>query len=326
VPQSLPPLTALRAFEAAARLLSFTKAARELHVTPAAVSHQVRGLERYLGVSLFRRGARRLVLTEQGHLAAEQFRAGFERLSRGVRLLRSGGGSDTVILSTTTAFATRWLVPRLGRFTRRCPGLDLRLRAGSQPVDFDREEVDAAVRIGRGAVDGVLAIPMFGEFVAPVASPAFIRQRGIRRPADLARVPLLHDESMRRVGRPQGWTEWFRLARVAGVDSAAGMQFDDGHVVLQAAAAGCGAALGRLAYAIDDLRERRLKIPFAPVIDMDLKYYLLIPEGRATEPAIAALRAWIEQEAALFAPRLQAVVEAGRLLATTKKSQGGKRT
>ncbi len=326
MPQSLPPLTALRAFEAAARLLSFTKAARELHVTPAAVSHQVRGLERYLGVALFRRDARRLVLTGQGQLAAEQFRAGFDRLSRGVRLLRSGGSSDTVTLSTTTAFATRWLVPRLGRFARRCAGIDLRLRAGSQPVDFDQEEVDAAVRIGRGAVDGTLAIPMFGEFVAPVASPAFMRQRGIRRPADLARVPLLHDESLRRVGRPQGWDEWFRLARVTGVDSNAGMQFDDGHVVLQAAADGRGAALGRLAYAIDDLHERRLRIPFAPVMDMDLKYYLLIPQGRATEPAIAALRTWIEQEAALFAPRLQAVVQAGRRLATVKKSTGGKRS
>jgi DNA-binding transcriptional LysR family regulator len=104
------------------------------------------------------------------------------------------------------------------------------------------------------------------------------------------------------------------------------MQFDDGHVVLQAAAAGRGAALGRLAYAIDDLHERRLRIPFAPVIDMDLKYYLLIPQGRAKEPAIAALRAWVEQEAALFAPRLQAVVEAGRLLGTVKKPPGGKRT
>lgn len=325
MPQSLPPLTALRAFEVAARLQSFTKAARELHVTPAAVSHQIRGLESYLGVTLFRRTARRLVLTEQGQLAAEHFSAGFDRLLRGVRLLRAGEGGGSITLSTTTAFATRWLVPRLGRFTRRCPGLELRLKAGSQPVDFDREDVDVAVRIGRGAVDGVMAIPMFGEFVAPVASPAFIRQRGIRRPADLARVPLLHDDSMRRVGRPPGWEEWFRMAKVTGVDASPGMQFDDGHVVLQAAAAGRGAALGRLAYAIDDLDERRLKIPFAPVIDMDLKYYLLIPQSRAAEPAIAALRAWFEQEAALFTPRLQALVDASRRLPAARKTQGGRR-
>ena len=104
------------------------------------------------------------------------------------------------------------------------------------------------------------------------------------------------------------------------------MQFDDGHVVLQAAADGRGMALGRLAYAIDDLRERRLKIPFAPVLDMDLKYYLLIPEGRGAEPAIAALRAWVEQEAALFAPRLRALVDAVRLMPAARKTQGGRRT
>ncbi len=307
MPRSLPPLTALRAFEAAARLLSFTKAARELHVTPAAVSHQIRGLEKYLGVSLFHRTARRLVLTDQGHLAAEYFREGFDRLARGVDLLRAQDGGGVLSLSTTSAFATRWLVPRLGRFVRRCPGLDLRLKAGNQSIDFDQDEVDAAVRIGRGGLDGVRAIALFGESIAPVASPAFIRQHRIRRLADLARVPLLHDDSMRRAGRPAGWSEWFRAAGVRGIDTQPGMHFDDGHLALQAAAAGRGVALGRLAYAIDDLEAKRLKRPFEPVLELDLKYYLLIPESRLTEPAIAAFRGWLEQEAALFAPRLRAL-------------------
>ena len=312
MPRSLPPLTALRAFEAAARLLSFTKAARELHVTPAAVSHQIRGLEKYLGVSLFHRTARRLVLTDQGHLAAEYFREGFDRLARGVDLLRAHDGGGVLSLSTTSAFATRWLVPRLGRFVRRCPGLDLRLKAGNQPIDFDHDEVDAAVRIGRGGLDGVRAIALFGESIAPVASPAFIRQHRIRRLADLARVPLLHDDSKRRAGRPAGWSEWFRAAGVRGVDTQPGMHFDDGHLALQAAAAGRGVALGRLAYAIDDLEAKRLKRPFEPVLELDLKYYLLIPELRMTEPAIAAFRGWLEQEAALFVPRLRALAGAKR--------------
>ena len=307
MPRSLPPLTALRAFEAAARLLSFTKAARELHVTPAAVSHQIRGLEKYLGVSLFHRTTRRLVLTDQGQRAAEHFREGFDRLARGVDLLRAQDGGGTLSISTTSAFATRWLVPRLGRFARRCPGLDLRLKAGNQPVDFDQDEVDAAVRIGRGGLDGVRAIALFGESIAPVASPAFIRQHRIRRLADLARVPLLHDDSMRRAGRPAGWSEWFRAAGVRGIDTQPGMHFDDGHLALQAAAAGRGVALGRLVYAIDDLEAKRLKRPFEPVLELDLKYYLLIPESRLTEPAIAAFRGWLEQEAALFAPRLRAL-------------------
>jgi len=321
----LPPLTALRAFEAAARLLSFTRAARELHVTPAAVSHQIRGLEKYLGVTLFRRTARRLVLTEQGQIAAEQFREAFDRLARGVELLRAESGQGSLTVSTTTAFATRWLVPRLGRFLRRFPGIDLRFRTGSQPVDFDHDEVDLAVRIGRGGFAGATAVPLFGESVAPLASPGFIRQNGIRRVADLARVPLLHDESMRRVGRPRGWSEWFRAAGVADAEADGGMHFDDGHLVLQAAAAGRGFALGRLAYAVDDLESKRLRAPFGPVLEMELKYYLLVPEARAHEATISAFRSWLEQEAVLFAPKLKAVAEAVKSPAPAGSTSGGRR-
>lgn len=310
MPRSLPPLTALRAFEAAARLSSFTRAARELHVTPAAVSHQIRGLERYLGVTLFHRTNRRAVLTEQGHLAAEHLREGFERLARGVGLLRAERGGGSLTMSVTPAFATRWLVPRLGRLARRCPEVELRLKASTQPVDFDNDEVDLAVRVGRGGVSGALAIPLFGESVAPLASPAFIRQHGIRRGTDLARVPLLHDDSLRRAGRLHGWTEWCRVAKLRGVDADRGMHFDDGHLVLQAAAAGRGVALGRLAYALDDLEARRLRMPFGPILKTQASYYLLLPEGRAHEPAISALRAWFERESAAFSPLLAALTDA----------------
>jgi LysR family glycine cleavage system transcriptional activator len=310
VPRSLPPLTALRAFEAAARLSSFTRAARELHVTPAAVSHQIRGLEKFLGVTLFRRTTRRLELTDQGRTAAELFREGFEKLARGVRQLRADETGASLTLSVTTAFASRWLVPRLGRFARRCPGIDLKIRAGTQPVDFDHDDIDMAVRIGRGGVAGATAIPLFGESVVPLASPAFIRHHGLRRPADLARVPLLHDDSMRRVGRPTRWSEWLAAAKVRNVDTGHGMHIDDGHLVLQAAAGGAGVALGRLVYALDDLDARRLRMPFGPVLDLGVQYYLFVPEARATEPAIAAVRAWIVQEAESFVPRLREFIRA----------------
>ena len=310
MPRSLPPLTALRAFEAAARLSSFTRAARELHVTPAAVSHQIRGLEKFLGVTLFRRTTRRLELTEQGRVAAELFREGFEKLARGVSQLRSEETGASLTLSVTTAFASRWLLPRLGRFARRCPGIDLKIRAGTQPVDFDHDDVDMAVRIGRGGVAGAAAIPLFGESVVPLASPAFIRHHGLRRPPDLGRVPLLHDDSMRRVGRPTRWSEWLAAAKVRNVDTGHGMHIDDGHLVLQAAAGGSGVALGRLVYALDDLDARRLRMPFGPVLDLDVQYHLFVPEGRATEPAIAAVRAWIVQEAESFVPRLREFIRA----------------
>jgi LysR family glycine cleavage system transcriptional activator len=179
-------------------------------------------------------------------------------------------------------------------------------------VDFDHDEVDVAIRIGRGGFAGALAIPLFGESVAPLASPGFLRQHGIRRAGDLARAPLLHDESMRRVGRPPGWAEWLRAAGVRGVDAGPGMHFDDGHLVLQAAAAGRGVALGRLAYALDDLDSKRLRMPFGPVLQMELQYYLLVPEARVNEPAIAGFRAWLAQEALSFAPKLREVAREKR--------------
>lgn len=305
--RSLPPLTALRAFEAAARLSSFTRAARELHVTPAAISHQIRGLERYLGVTLFHRTTRKLALTEQGQRAFEYFREGFDRLARGVNQLRARDGAGTLTLSVTSAFATRWLLPRLGRFLRRNPGLDLRVRAGAQPVDFDHEDVDVAIRLGRGGMTGAIALPLFPESVAPLASPAFIRQQRLRRTTDLARVALLHDDSMRRAGRATGWSDWLAATRTPNVDTDRGLSFDDGHLALQAAALGRGVALGRLAYALDDIAARRLRMPFGPVLNLDLRYYLLLPETRAAEAPLVAFRDWCQHEAAQFTPRLEAL-------------------
>lgn len=325
MPQSLPPLTALRAFEAAARHSSFSRAARELHVTPAAVSHQIRGLEKYLGLTLFHRKGRRLVLTEQGQAAAEQFREGFERLSLGVALLRGDDDRGTVSVSVTTAFVSRWLLPRLGRFLRRFPGIDLRLRSGSQPVDFDQDDVDLAIRIGRGGVGGAGAIALFAERVVPVVKPAFMRHHRIRRPADLARVPLLHDDSMRSVGRRSGWSEWMGRAGLRDVDTSTGLHFDDGHTVLQAAAAGHGVALGRLGYSVEDLESKRLRVPFGPVLDMGVQYYLLYPEARRATPAVASFRAWLEQEAVLFTTRLQSMAAGGGLPPTVAGKGGPRR-
>ena len=254
MPKSLPPLTSLRTFEAAARLGGFARAARELHVTPAAVSHQIRGLEEYLGVTLFHRTTRRLVLTEQATAAAESLREAFDRIGQGVDLLRSSGQAGSLAVSASPAFATRWLVGRLPRFQKRHPRIQLRIQASPVPVDFDQEDVDVDVRIGRGGFEGVRAIKLFHEWIAPVAAPALLRLHPLRRPADVARAPLLHDDSMRRAGRPLGWQDWFATGRACErADAHHGTHFDDGHLALQAAADGGGVALGRLVYAVDDL-------------------------------------------------------------------------
>jgi LysR family glycine cleavage system transcriptional activator len=305
---TLPPLTALRAFEAAARLRSFTRAARELHVTPAAISHQIRGLEKHLGVRLFKRRGRRLELTEQGEVAAAHFREGFERLGRGVSALRSREREGVLIVGTTAAFATRWLVPRLAGLARRFPGIELRVKTSSAALDFDSDDLDLAIRFGRGVMDRVAADRLFGEYVTPLATAALLSEHRVRKPADLAQLPLIHDDSMRRAGRPPGWDEWCRAVGVEAFDTSRGVHFDDGHLALQAAAQGQGVALGRLAYAVDDIDSGLLSRPFAQAIELDLHYHLLIPVVRRSEPTIAAFREWLLAEARLFNRTLLAFV------------------
>src|SRR5688572_6784406 len=222
--RSLPPLSSLRAFEAAGRLLSFSKAAAELHVTPAAISHQIKGLEGYLGVQLFRRSTRRLFLTEQGQLALTYFREGFDRLAKGVDALRSRGERGVLTVSTAPSFAAKWLVPRLGGFAQHYPKVDLRLAANTALVDFDRDNVDAAIRFGRGVYDRLATYKLFGESLTPMLSPKLMgRRKSMKNPADLARLPLLHDDSVRMTGRQPGWAEWFKLAGVADADTSHGI-------------------------------------------------------------------------------------------------------
>jgi LysR family glycine cleavage system transcriptional activator len=304
----------LRTFEAAARLGSFTRAARELHVTPAAVSHQIRGLEEYLGITLFRRTTRRLVLTDQARAAAESLREAFERIGQSVELMRPSGQGGMLSVSATPAFATRWLVGRLAKFQKQHSRVQLHIKASPAPVDFDQDGVDVAIRIGRGSFEGVIATRLFNEWVAPVASPAFLRQHPVRRPADIARLVLLHDGSMRRAGRSQGWQEWFRAAGVTQADTRLGTHFDDGHLALQAAAAGAGVALGRLVYAVDDLASKRLRIASAPVLKMEIAYYLLVPEQRANIPAVAAFSTWMEAEAAAFRRSFEKLLGGGLII------------
>lgn len=305
MPRSLPPLNALRVFEAAARLGSFARAARELHVTPAAVSHQIRGLESYLGVRLFRRTTRKLVLTEQASAAVASLREAFERIGEGVEMLRAGEHSGLLSLGVTPAFATRWLVGRLPRFERDHPRIRLRVVASQGPVDFEQDDVDIAIRLGRGGFDGVRATELFPEWIAPVAAPSLLRKLRIKRPADLFKAPLVHDDSLRRAGRAIGWQEWLKAAKVRATVRPAATQFDDGHLALQAAACGGGIVLGRLAYAAADLADKKLRIVARPALRLELSYQLLVPEARASLPAVVAFHEWVSEEAAEFRDEIE---------------------
>lgn len=305
MPKGLPPLSALRAFEAAGRLGSFTRAAEELHVTTAAISHQVRGLEDWLGVMLFRRTTRRLFLTEDGQLALAHFREGFERLARGVEVLRDRDRRRILTVSTTPSFAAKWLVPRLDRFARLNPDIDMRLAATTALTRFDRDQVDLALRFGGGRYEGAKSQRLFGEFVTPMASPRVWAKLGRKpRPSDLARATILHDDSVLMTGKQPGWREWLRKAGAAGIDLDRGMHFDDGHLVLQAAVEGRGVALGRVALAAPELDAGSLVAPFRESLALSAAYWLVVPEGREERPAITAFASWIAAEARAFARRL----------------------
>ena len=322
MPKSPPPLSALRTFEAAARLGSFARAAAELHVTPAAISHQIRGLEQFLGIQLFRRAGRKLVLTEDAAAAAAGLRDGFQQIADSVRHLRGERRGGSLTINATPAFATRWLVPRLRKFQKAHPHVELRVLASPNPIDFEVEDVDVAIRLGRGGFDGVDAVELFPEYVAPVGSAAFLRQHRLRRPSDVLKVPLLHDESMRRAGRAYGWSDWLREASQVGKAKLPGTHYDDAHLALQAATGGAGLALGRLVFAYDDLASKRLKIALDPIRKMEVRYYMLAPTTRVALPTVAAFRDWLRVEALVFRRQLEITTERGAAVARRPAGSG----
>jgi len=298
-------LNALRAFEASARHQSFSGAAAELHVTPAAVGQLVRGLEESLGVLLFMRhasGRHRLAATEAAVRALPEIRAGFERLNAGLQRLREGaaaGGALTVTVSP--AFAAKWLLPRFERFQATCPDTDVRLETHLHPVDFVAQRVDIGVRYGTGAWPGLVADKLMDEEVFPVCSPALLQQGAppLAQPSDLRRATLIHDLSMEGHAGFPTWDTWLRAAGATGVETARGLHINNSAAVLQAAAEGRGVALARSVMAAGDLAAGRIVRLFPQVRPAPgLAYYVVYrPEGAAS-PRLRAFRDWLVREAA----------------------------
>ena len=289
----LPPLNALRAFEAAARHMSFTRAAAELNVTQAAVSHQVKTLEERLGLNLFRRHNRNLFLTDEGQAYFPAVRDALDALSAATENLRSLDTGGVLTVSVLPSFAARWLVPRLGRFRARHPEFDVRLDPSHALSDFARDGVDLAVRMGGGNYPGLHSVRLMDEVVFPVCSPDLLDgPHPLRRPQDLCHHVLLHDED-----RAQ-WRVWLTLNRIEGVDPERGPIFIDSSNLVEAAARGQGVALGRRALVSDDLATGRLVRPFAISQPYQSAYYIVCPEGQAARPKIKAFRQWLLDEAA----------------------------
>jgi len=289
----LPPLNALRAFEAAARHLSFTRAAAELSVTQAAISHQVKALEERLGVKLFRRLSRGLVLTEAGQRFLPPVREAFDMLAAATERVVADDRAGTVTITVLPSFAAKWLVPRLLHFRAQHPDIEVRIIADDQLVDFSRDDVDLGIRYGRGDWDGLEIERLATEDVFPVCSPRLLEGvHPLRAPDDLRHHTLLHED---RLGFD--WQTWLMAAGVEGVDVARGLEFSHASMALQAAIDAQGVALGRTPLVDDDLRDGRLVKPFDISLANDWAYYVVGPPGAWVRPKVAAVRDWLLAEA-----------------------------
>lgn len=288
----LPPLNALRAFEAAARHLSFTRAASELNVTPAAISHQVKGLEDWFGAKLFQRRNREILMTEAGQLLLPGVRDGMDQLETAVQRITVQGDDTELRITCMPSFASKWLVPRLGSFRTRHPEIDVLLSTSEGIVDLEVEPFDLGIRSGRGNYPGLTVHRLFDDAVFPVCSPALLEgPTALRCPDDLKNHTLLHDDY------PVGWQEWLTAAGVEGADPRRGPMFDNSAMLLQAAAEGLGVALARHVLAYADIVAGRLVAPFPITLTSDMAYYLVHLPRTADRPMIRAFREWLFEEA-----------------------------
>jgi len=283
----LPSLNGLRAFEAAARHLSFTRAAAELNVTQTAISHQIRRLEEQLGLRLFLRRNRALQLTREAQSYLPAVRAAFEDLRQATDRLRRPEREGLLTVSTMASLAAKWLLPRIAAFQDINPGIEVRISASTHLVDFRREEVDMAVRYGRGHWPGLRADWLMAEDIFPVCSPALRDgEKALRRPEDLAHHTLLHATLSR-----EDWQLWLTAAGLpTALARKRGLNFDQNFMAIQAAIDGLGVALGRTPYVEADIAAGRLVVPFDVVLPAEAGFYVVAPEETAATDKIARLR------------------------------------
>jgi LysR family glycine cleavage system transcriptional activator len=306
----LPPLNALRVFEAAARHLSFKEAAAELHITQAAVSHQVKSLEEYLGVKLFRRSARGVQLTDAARACLPKLREGFDALAAAVETIRERGEEAELVITAPPVFTARWLMPRLAEFSKREPKIELHVFASSKMVDagaldstalvgdLDLRMESSAVQIhlGAGNYPGHRADRLFGVAIVAVASPEL--EPGLKAPEDLENHTLLHDEAMEIVAGGNAWRKWLETAGVADrVDADRGPHFSSNILSLEAASQKLGVALALRPLVNADIASGRLAAPFDIEVKPGSAYYLVCPEVIADRPAVAAFRKWLLEQA-----------------------------
>lgn len=299
----LPALNALRAFEAAARLLSFKEAAKELAVTPGAVSQQIRALETDLDIKLFTRAVRAVTLTEAGRRLQPALTAAFLQISAAVNEIRPRAQSSLHV-NTSGPIIGKWLLPRLHRFSERYPDLSVNLQSMPGFSAFGGADgPDVTIRFTRSIGDGLFAQKLGEEHVIPLASPDLIERLHLREPADLVRAPLIHDTSLELFGPIADWPTWFEIAGLNASGAKRGMRFDrhTADHAIDAAVNGAGVVLGRRFLAREDMLAGRLVSPFGPVLRLHVSYFVVCREGDEKRPEVAAFINWMREEAAAMA-------------------------
>ncbi|HZT26793.1 MAG TPA: transcriptional regulator GcvA [Pseudolabrys sp.] len=299
---SVLPLSALRAFEAAARHSSLTSAARELHVTASALSHQIRGLEELLGVKLFERRVRAIALTAAGKQLYPGLQTGFAQIREAIDSFAAAGQPDVLVVSTSPGLTSKWLAPRLYRFGAAHPDIDVRISSSLNNANFTTDRVDLAVRnmSVSPAADRLLDIEKLYEVsFVPVCSRALLDKYGpVKTARDLARLPLIHDETLKARVAVADWSDWFKAAGVADVDLRRGLRFNSSDHALDAAGEGAGVLLAHDLLAYDDLRTGRLVVPVKLSIAPGRAFHLVRLKARRPTAAMTAFAAWLRKEIA----------------------------
>lgn len=296
----LPPISALCAIEAVARLGSVTKAAAEIGLTQSAVSHNIRLVEETLGVTLFRRDASGTEVLARGETLAGAIQEGLTRIADAIAAIRRNDAGPSLTISVLPGFAVKWLFPRLVRFDEANPNIELSITTTANLVDFDTAEATVALRYGTGEYPGLHVERLFGEEMFPVCSPAYaaVEARLLRGPADLEQHVLLHDEIWPLKPTVPGWRTWLDLAGHPDVKAEHGRHYSQSNISLQAAIAGLGVALGRSPLVLDDLAEGRLVRPFGPAMSTGYAYYFVCPRQALAIEKIKVFRQWLLEEAA----------------------------
>lgn len=297
----LPGLGAFSTFEAAARHQSFTRAAEELNVTPAAVSYLVRELEAQLKVKLFQRTKRAVRLTRAGEILNTSVANALDGIGRAVDRVQSMDGHPVLKVTATPGFAMKWLVPRLNGFLERFPDVDVRVDMSKRPVDFARDDMDIAIRFGAGGYPGLQVERLISDKLFPICSPKLLKgPRPLRHPRDLRCFTLIHVHWQGQGATWPTWEMWLAAAGVTGIDATRGIHFAESVMAIQAAIDGQGVALGDSSLTATDLAQGRLVRPFDLAVDAPAQfgYWIVVPPRTAAQPLVVAFRDWLRSEAA----------------------------